>query len=255
MKKILYLLMGAMLCLSFCGCGSNEKAANALKDAIYLDQPVINSANEGKLVIIHGYAKMSKGAEDTDLGLKFDSPVVNRNVQVLEAQTKSTTTTTTTNGKTTEQKEVKKVTEYVWKDVNVKNNKTPIKTDIFVGEAKIGDFTITGGPLKYMFNNKTINVTREMANRAGLFYWKQGFSKSFMTTRRVSDRFATPDSEKRAQNEGISRVSYVGREKDSKNEYTMAGIQQNGKLVSTKDFTIQYYAGNLTKEQMIEKNK
>lgn len=253
MRKIIYVLLAAMMCLSFTGC-SNEKAANALKDAIYLEKPVINAANEGKLVIIHGTAAMSKGAEDAELGLKFDSPVVTRNVQILEAQTKSTTTTTTTGNKT-ETKEVKKTTEFVWKDVNVKNNKTPFKTETFVGEAKIGDFIITGNPLKNMFNKKTINVTKEMANRAGLYYWKQGLSKSFMTTRRISDRFMTPDSERRAVNEGASRISYEGRERQSKTEYTLAGIQQNGKLVSTKEFTIQYYSGNLTKEQMIEKNK
>lgn len=253
MRKIIYVLLAALMCLSFTGC-SNEKAANALKDAIYLEKPVINAANEGKLVIIHGTAVMSKGAEDAELGLKFDSPVVTRNVQILESQTKSTTTTTTTNNKT-ETKEVKKTTEFVWKDVNVKNNKTPFKTETFVGEAKIGEFIITGNPLKTMFNKRTINVTKEMANRAGLYFWKQGLSKSFMTTRRISDRFMTPDSERKAINEGASRISYEGKEKQSKTEYTMAGIQQNGKLVSTKEFTIQYYSGNLTKEQMIEKNK
>lgn len=253
MKKLLYLFLGALLCLSFCGC-SNEKAANALKDAIYLEKPVINPANEGKLVIIHGYANMSKGAQDADLGLSFDSPVVTRKVQILEAQTKSTTTTTTTNNKT-EKKEVKKITEYVWKDVNVKNNRTPFKTETFIGEAKVGDFIITGNNLKVMFNNKNITVTREMATRAGLHYWKQGISKSFMTTRRISDRFMTTNSELKAQNEGASRIYFEGKEKQSKSDYTLAGIQQNGKLVSTKDFTIQCYAGNLSKEQMIEKNK
>ncbi|MCQ2372571.1 MAG: hypothetical protein MJ050_00665 [Phascolarctobacterium sp.] len=253
MKKIVYLLLTAIMCFALCGC-SNEKAANALKDAIYLEKPVINAANEGKIVIIHGYANMSKGAQDLDLGLSFDSPVVTRNVQILEAQTKSTTTTTTTNNKT-DKKEVKKTTEYVWKDVNVKNNKTPFKTETFTGEAKIGDFTITGNPLKVMFNNKNITVTREMATRAGLNYWKQGISKAFMTTRRISDRFMTTNSELKAQNEGASRISYVGKEKQSKSDYTVAGVQQNGKLVSTKEFTIQYYAGNLSKEQMIEKNK
>lgn len=254
MKKITCLLLGALLCLSFCGC-SNEKAANALKDAIYLDKPIINSANEGKLVIIHGTAIMSKKAEDTDFGIVFDSPVAMRSVQVLDTQTKTTTTTTTTNGKTAESKETKKTTEYVWKEVNTKNNKTPFRSETFLGEAKIGDFIITGNSLKTIFTNKPITVTREMANRAGLHYWKQGISKSFITTRRVSDRFMMSDSEKRAVNAGISRISYTGKEKTAKNEYTFAGIQQNGKLVSTKDFSIQYYAGILTKEQMIEKNK
>ncbi len=254
MKKIIYLLLGSLLCLSLCGC-SNEKAANALKDAIYLDKPIINSANEGKLVIIHGTATMSKKAEDPDLGIVFDSPVVTRSVQVLDTQNKTTTTTTKTDGKTTEVKETKTSTEYVWKEVNTKNNKTPYRSDTFIGEAKIGDFVISGNSLKVIFANKPITVTKEMANRAGLQYWKQGISKSFITTRRVSDRFMMSDSEKRPINVGVSRISFTGKEKTSKNEYTFAGIQQNGKLVSTKEFTIQYYAGNLTKEQMIEKNK
>lgn len=86
-------------------------------------------------------------------------------------------------------------------------------------------------------------------------YWKQGISKPFLTTRKVSDRFMVTDSELKAANEGIYRISFEGKEKEAKNEYTLAGIQQNGKLVSTKDFTIQYYSGNLTKEQVIEKNK
>jgi len=257
MRKLVYFLLGALVCLSFCGC-SNEKAANALKDAIYLDKPVINAANEGKLVIIHGYAKMTKGAEDPDLGLKFDSPAVTRSVQHLDAQTKSTTTTTTTNtgNKTTsENKQVTKTTEYVWKDVNTKNDRTPFKKEDFFGEAKIGEFTITGRPLNSIFNKKDLTVTRDMANKTGLYYWKQGLSRAFITTRRVSDRFMTSNSELKAANVGISRISYIGKEKESKNEYTFAGIQQNGKLVSTKDFSIQYYAGNLSKEQMIEKNK
>lgn len=255
MKKLVYLLVGALLCLSFCGC-SNEKAANALKDAIYLEKPVINSANEGKLVIIHGNAFMSKGAEDPDLNIKFDSPVVDRAVQILEPQTTTTTTTTkTSDSKTPQKQETKKVTEYVWKDVITKTDKHPIKKDTFTGEAKIGDFIVSGNAIKYMFNNKNITVTRDMANRAGMSYWKQGISKAFMTNRRVSDRFMVSDSERRAVNEGVVRISYVGREKQSKSDYTLAGIQQNGRLVSTKDFTIQCYAGNLTKEQMIEKNK
>lgn len=255
MKKLYCLLLGVLVCLSFCGC-SNEKAANALKDAIYLSQPTINSANEGKLVIIHGNASMLKGAVDADFNIKFDSPVVDREVQVLEPQTKTTTTTTTTSSnQTPDKKEVKKVTEYVWKDVITKTDKRPYKKETFLGEAKIGDFIISGNELKYMFNNKNITVTREMANRAGMSYWKQGISKPFMTNRRVSDRFMTSNSEKIAANEGVLRVSYVGREKQSKSDYTLAGIQQNGRLVSTKDFKIQCYAGNLTKEQMIEKNK
>lgn len=257
MKKLICLCLGAMLCLPFCGC-SNEKAANALKDAIYLDKPVINAANEGKLVIIHGTAVMSKKAEDAELGLVFDTPVVIRSVQALEKRTETTTntkTTTSSDGKKVETKETKQITKYVWKDVNVKGATHKFKTDTFVGEAKLGDFTITGTPLKYMFNNKKITVTRDMATKSGLYYWKQGVSKAFLTTRRVSDRFMVSDSELKAVNEGISRISFEGKEKESKSEYTLAGIQQNGKLVSTKDFTIQYYAGNLSKEQMIEKNK
>lgn len=257
MKKLVYLCLAAMMCLSFCGC-SNEKAANALKDAIYLDKPVINAANEGKLVIIHGIAVMSKKAEDADLGLVFDSPVVTRSVQVLEKHTETTTntkTTTSSDGKKVETKETKQVIKYDWKDVNVKNNTNKLKIETFIGEAKIGDFTITGNPLKHMFNTKKITVTRDMANKSGLYYWKQGLSKSFLTTGRISDRFMTPDSELKAINEGISRISYEGKEKEAKGEYTLAGIQVNGKLVSTKEFTIQCYSGNLTKEQMIEKNK
>ena len=128
MKKLGCLALGALLCLSFCGC-SNEKAANALKDAIYLEKPVINPANEGKLVIIHGYATMSKGAVDPDLNIKFDSPVVDRQVQVIEAQTKSTTTTSTTNGQKTETKQIKK-TEKTTKTSKreIKKLTKPIKT-------------------------------------------------------------------------------------------------------------------------------
>ena len=253
MKKIIYLLAAVLLCLSFCGC-SNEKAANALKDAIYLDKPVINAANEGKLVIIHGTAKMTKGAVDPDFGIQFNCPVVNRSVQILELQTKSTTTTTTTNNKT-DSKVVKRTNEYVWKDVNVTTNKAPYKREAFTGEAKMGDFILSGNAIKYMFDKKDLTVTREMANKAGLAYWKQGISRSFMTTRRIADRFMVTNSELRPGNEGISRISYTGTEKESKGEYTLAGIQQNGQLVSTKDFTIQCYAGNLSKEQMIAKNK
>lgn len=257
MKKFAYLLLGAMMCLSFCGC-KNDKAANALQDAIYLDTPTINAANEGKLVIIHGTAIMSKKAEDPDLGIVFDAPVVTRQVQVIEAQTKSTTTTTTTASSDKEKKEtkeVKKTTEYVWKNVNVKNNKTPLKTDTFIGEAKIGDFIISGNNLKYMFNKKNIIVTKDMAKTSGLTYWKQGLSRAYLTSRRISDRFMMSNSELKAVNEGISRICFEGTEKQAKNVYTLAGIQQNGKLVSNKNFTIQCYAGTLTKEQMIEKNK
>ena len=96
MKKLLYIGLGALMCMSFMSGCSNEKAANALKDAIYLEKPVIDKANEGKLVIIHGVAKLSKGAQDPDLNLRFDSPCVTREVQVLTSQTKTTTTTTTT---------------------------------------------------------------------------------------------------------------------------------------------------------------
>lgn len=257
MKKLTCLMLGALVCLSFCGC-SNEKAANALKDAIYLEQPKINPANEGKLVIIHGNAFMTKGATDDDLNFKFNCPVVERQVQVLEPRTKSTTTTTTkttADGKKSEVQNVQKTTEYVWKDVTTKTNKTPIRRETFTGEAKIGDFILSGNTIKYMFANKNLTVTREMANKAGMSYWKQGISKAFLTNRRISDRFMTPDSERKSVNEGVYRVSYVGSEKQSKSDYTVAGIQQNGRLVSTKDFAIQCYAGNLTKEQMIEKNK
>ena len=254
MKKITCLMLGALLCLSFCGC-SNEKAANALQDAVYLEKPVLNPANEGKLVIIHGTAFMSKGAEDTDLNLQFDSPVVDRSVQVLEAQTKTTTIkTTTSDGKTTESQQIKK-TDYVWKDVFNKNQKNTISKATFTGEAKLGDFIISGNTLKNMFADKNITVTKEMARKTGLTYWKQGISKPFLTSRRVVDRFMMSDSERRAENEGVVRISFTGREKQSKSDYTLAGTQQNGRLVSTKAFSIQCYAGNLTKEQMIEKNK
>lgn len=257
MKKIVYLCLGAIMCMSFFGC-SNNSPANMLKDAIYLDKPIINTANEGKLVIIHGTAKMSKQAQDTDLGLVFDSPVVTRSVQVLDKHTETTTntkTTTSSDGKKVESKETKQTIKYDWKDVNVKTDANKFKTETFIGEAKIGDFIITGNALKDMFNNKKIIVSRDMATKSGLYYWKQGLSKSFLTTRRISDRFMIPDSELKAINEGISRISFEGKEKETKSEYTFAGIQQNGKLVSTKEFTIQYYSGNLTKEQIIAKNK
>ncbi len=260
MKKLVYLLIGALLCFSMLGC-SNEKAANALKDAIYLDQPVINPANEGKLVIIHGVAKMSKGAQDSDLGITFDSPVVIREVQVLTAQTRTTSTTTTTKtddkkNTTSQTTETKKTTEYVWKDNNSKSDRAPWRKETFTGEAKIGQFTITGNPLNSMFRTKKIEVTRDMASRSGMNYWKQSVTtKAFLTNRRIAERFMQVGSELRAQNEGVSRISFTGREKESNGEYTIAGIQQNGKLVSTKDFTIQCYSGILTKDQMIEKNK
>lgn len=260
MKKLVYLLLGALVCFSLFGC-SNEKAANALKDAIYLDQPVINSANEGKLVIIHGVAKMSKGAQDPDLGITFDSPSIIREVQVLTAQTKSTSTTTTTKtddkkNASTQTTQTKKITEYVWKDNNVKSDRAPWKRETFTGEAKIGQFTITGTPLNNMFNNRKLEVTREMASKSGMYYWKQSITtRAFLTNRRIAERFMQVGSELRAQNEGVSRISYTGRETTARGEYTIAGIQQNGKLVSTKDFTIQCYSGVLTKDQMIEKNK
>lgn len=261
MKKLLYIGLGALMCMSFMSGCSNEKAANALKDAIYLEKPVIDKANEGKLVIIHGVAKLSKGAQDPDLNLRFDSPCVTREVQVLTAQ-KKTTTTTTTNSKTTDKNanqttETKKTTttEYVWKDNNTKTDRNPWKNETFYGEAKIGDFTITGSTLNSMFNNKRIDVTRDMANKSGLNFWKQGLSRAFLTNRRVVERFMQSGSELRAQNEGISRIAFNGKEKVARGEYTIAGIQQGDKLISNKDFRIQCYSGVLTKDQMIEKNK
>ena len=156
--------------------------------------------------------------------------------------------------KTTESQQIKK-TDYGWKDVLTKSKNNPISKATFTGEAKLGDFIISGNTLKYMFENRTITVTKEMARKTGLTYWKQGISRPFLTSRRVVDRFMMSDSERRAENEGVIRISFTGRQKQSKSDYTLAGTQQNGRLVSTKAFTIQYYAGNLTKEQMIEKNK
>lgn len=262
MKKLLYLGLGALMCMSFMSGCSNEKAANALKDAIYLEKPVIDKANEGKLVIIHGVAKMTKGATDPDLNLTFDSPCVTREVQVLTSQTK-TTTTTTTNTKSTDKNATnqttqtkKTTTEYIWKDNNTKNDRAPWRNnESFYGEAKIGQFTISGPTLNTMFNNKRIDVTRDMASKSGLIYWKQGLARAFLTNRRVVERFMQSGSELRAQNEGISRISFNGKEKTARGEYTIAGIQQGNKIISNKDFRIQCYSGVLTKDQMIEKNK
>ncbi len=62
------------------------KAARTLDAAILLDEPIALPENEGKLVIVQGELVMIEPATCSQLGIVFDSPVINRHSESFRSR-------------------------------------------------------------------------------------------------------------------------------------------------------------------------
>ena len=107
----------------------NEEHGPNWWDAVYLEQPVVDPANEGKLVAVSGKLTSYENAEDPVFGLHFSSAIVNRYVQRLDYD----------NG----------TKKFTWKNINEGSSTDGLERARLGGKTGIGEFIIDNTILAY----------------------------------------------------------------------------------------------------------
>lgn len=228
------LIIAVLLVLGLMVQVHEEKSAyrSVMEDAVYIeDVSTLDESLEGKFVILSGTPQMSRGAYDPDFDISFDYPVVYRSAYVLYD------TGTGADHKTE------------WKTTYRSEDNVYGQTD-FCGEAQIGAYTIGGDVMKYVFEIKTKDiVTEELAAQTGWVYCDHyKWSARYLLSKPLTYKNDIENWIDR----GMMRVGFSAKE-DAGRPCTIFGNLQDGCIVSTEEYDVQYELGIMDKETFLKK--
>ena len=240
--KIILLVLGiALLALGVKGLMAIPGQQAALETAVYLDEPVLQPENEGKLVIIRGTPEMIAPAYDGELKLTLNTIKAYRYKETYK-QTGFTDN------------------ELKWEWVSGEQTS-------FMGQAKIGEFELDAEILKafpaesdytafdpteardYVLTYKSLATGEVCVLPDGGYYADTRITY-------VGDSFfnwiGTNYAAEKLEGKTAYRYKYYNPEKNG--EHTIAGIQQGKRLVKDDTIGVLVRSGALTKDQMLASN-
>ncbi len=180
-------------------CFSIPQALQIAREAVLLEEPVIRPENEGKVVILHGELVMLEPATDPDLGLTFETPVVNRHAESYRSKYRG--------GK-------------CWRGISA----VPL-----VGRASLGEFEVDPEILKLVPAETEIHNLTDLT--ALPIYTVTDDGRTYASPddiRGIGDGFF-PD-------EGYyTRDAYTAFDLSTEQVLTVVGIQEDGKLLLCDD--------------------
>jgi len=247
--RIILIVLGALIVwLSARALMGVPEQQKVLGDAVYLDEAVVLSENEGKVVIIHGKPQMTAPAYDEELGITLNSIKAYR----YDEEYKLTSNE-------------KSKSRYDW----VSRGQKSIVGDAMIGEFDLDEKTLMGFPADsdYAdFDNAEISVngyntsygkTTEGAvtdrlyvivgGPAGEAYYysphEYSGADSSRIVRNMNDNIA-------AEREGTKAYAYKVFTGVVSEEVTVAGIQQGNELIAHEALNAVVANGVMTKNQL-----
>lgn len=237
--KVIYLLILALFVFLTAkgviqGKGAPEEIAEKL---IEVENATILEENEGKLVLVSGKMETDMFLEFKDQGVKVNSPVLERKVDLYQYLRDEDNYDSIVRGWSNEEpekrlKDVKTNTLY-------ENPSKVIEDDVKYADVKVGEFTIEANLVKNIKPNEFVTDFDPIP----LGY-------------RVTDENILTNSLENQLEIGNYRMRFSYLDLDKAGEYTFIGKQKDGKIKEYKLDTgkgiLQNYEGSLDKDEVIQ---
>ena len=248
-KRIIgIILVIAALCTALLGVKAGGNASGnqeIIKDAVYVADGKVLPANEGKVVIVNGTLDAPLPFVDDETGIELDSIVAYRHVEkarvVLGGEDKVDTWTWDSTLNENDFGGSKKlvapgVTLGEFEVAEMLLQPVPTLgelTEFYIGEGYDADW--------YVFEEKSFEYLYQLDYMpwAGDEVYRDTVTKDYPTSKQ--------------KNEGTLRVRYDVVEDGTSMDYTIIGLQKNGKLEEVEELDlIAAVSGHLTPEEMLE---
>jgi hypothetical protein len=220
MNKILGIVFALLFVLNAFLAGKSivdsGKGQDALKDAVFIENGVVDEANEGKLVVVTGPIQTTDEAYDDVTELTLESALAAKHTETLSYDYIDKET----NKKAYDVDHGLSTMDFNNK-YRVEENWTPEPDEYIYGAAWIGDFYITQEVLIPLIGTKELSVEtfwQDELDESPYWYYFEGDDIYFSS--------ADPDNFK----EGDQRISYRGISENDDTVYTIVGMQRDGEL-------------------------
>ena len=248
MNKILGVLFAVLFVFNVFLCGrslvNSGGAQDALADAVFIEDGVVDEANEGKLFVVTGPIRTSAEAYDDITELTLESALAAKHTETLRYEyidketNKKVYESDLDHGLSTLEFDKRYRTEEQW---------DPEPNDYLYGAAWIGDFYITEEILMPLLNSERLGVEtfwQDELDDSPYYYYFEGDDIYFS--------LADPDDFK----EGDQRISYRGININEDGEYTIVGIQKSNYLYCPDDgMGAWIYEGVKSRSDLVENSR
>lgn len=236
---ILFVLNAFLMGRSIVTSGEGQ---DALADAVFIEDGVVDEANEGKLVVVTGNIQTTDEAYDDVTELTLESALAAKHTETLrfdyiDKETNQKATNVDYGLSTMDFNEKYRVEEK-W---------TPEPDEYIYGAAWIGDFYITEEVLIPLLGTKELGVEtfwQDELDESPYWYYFEGDDIYFS--------YADPDDFK----EGDQRISYRGISANEDDVYTIVGMQRDGELYRPDaDLGEWIHEGKKTRSELVSGTK
>ena len=247
-KKIVGIIL--IVCALFTAFLGIKAAGNAsgnqkiIKDAVYVADGKVLPENEGKVVIVNGTLEAPLPFVDEETGIVLDSIVAYRHVEkarvVLGSDGKDDT--------------------WSW-DSTISENDLGGSKKLAAPGATLGEFEVaevllqpvpTFAELSEFYIGEDYDVEWYIFEEKGLDYLYQLEYMPLEDGVVYYDSILDDNLTSKQKNEGTLRVRYDVVEEDTSMDYTIIGLQKNGKLEEVEELDlIAAVSGHLTPEEML----
>jgi len=248
-KRIIgIILVIAALCTALLGVKAGGNASGnqeIIKDAVYVADGKVLPENEGKVVIVNGTLEAPLPFVDEETGIELDSVVAYRHVEkarvVLGGEDE--------------------VDTWTW-DSTLNENDFGGSKKLVAPGATIGEFEVaemllqpvsTLGELTEFYIGEGYDLQWYIFEEKGLDYLYQLDYMPLEGHEVYRDTVIRDHTTSKQKNEGTLRVRYDVVENGTSMDYTIIGLQKNGKLEKVEELDlIATVSGHLTPEEMLE---
>ena len=250
MKKrmIGIILVIAALCTALLGVKAGGNASGnqeIIKDAVYVADGKVLPENEGKVVIVNGTLEAPLPFVDEETGIELDSIVAYRHVEkarvVLGGEDEIDT--------------------WTWDSTLNENDfggsKKLVAPGVTLGEFEVAEMLLqpvpTLGEMTEFYIGEGYDAQWYIFEEKGLDYLYQLDYMPLEDSEVYRDTVTKDYPTSKQKNEGTLRVRYDVVEDGTSMDYTIIGLQKNGKLEEVEELDlIATVSGHLTPEEMLE---
>lgn len=242
------ILVIAALCTALLGVKAGGNASGnqeIIKDAVYVADGKVLPANEGKVVIVNGTLDAPLPFVDDETGIELDSIVAYRHVEkarvVLGGEDE--------------------VDTWTWDSTLNENDfggsKKLVAPGVTLGEFEVAEMLLqpvpTLGEMTEFYIGEGYDAQWYIFEEKGLDYLYQLDYMPLEDSEVYRDTITKDYPTSKQKNEGTLRVRYDVVEDGTSMDYTIIGLQKNGKLEEVEELDlIAVVSGHLTPEEMLE---